>query len=58
MVSYFFVVVCGQVPVFQRGGTIIPQKLRIRRSSSLMANDPYTLTVALDPEVLFLHAIT
>ena len=40
-----------QIPVFQRGGTIIPKKLRVRRASSLMANDPYTLIVALDAEV-------
>ena len=29
----------------------MPKKLRIRRSSALMANDPYTLVVALDAEV-------
>ena len=37
-----------RIPVYQRGGTIIPKKERIRRSSALMANDPYTLIVALD----------
>ena len=37
-----------RIPVFQRGGTIIPKKERIRRSSALMANDPITLIVALD----------
>ena len=37
-----------RIPVFQRGGTIIPKKERIRRSSTLMANDPITLIVALD----------
>lgn len=37
-----------QIPVYQRGGTIIPRKERVRRSSSLMRDDPYTLTVALD----------
>ena len=36
------------LPVFQRGGSIIPRKNRVRRSSKLMVNDPYTLTVALD----------
>lgn len=34
--------------VYQRGGTIIPKKERVRRSSSLMRDDPYTLVVALD----------
>uniref|UniRef100_A0A182QSP4 Glucosidase II subunit alpha n=1 Tax=Anopheles farauti TaxID=69004 RepID=A0A182QSP4_9DIPT len=37
-----------KVPVFQRGGTIVPTKERIRRASTLMRDDPYTLTVALD----------
>jgi alpha 1,3-glucosidase len=37
-----------RIPVYQRGGTIIPKKERIRRSSALMAHDPYTLVVALD----------
>eukprot|EP00250_Pteridium_aquilinum_P013173 c21179_g1_i1 orf=86-2851(+) len=36
------------IPVFQRGGTIIPRKDRPRRSSSQTINDPYTLVVALD----------
>jgi len=36
------------IPVFQRGGSIIPTKQRIRRASSLMRSDPYTLFVALD----------
>jgi alpha 1,3-glucosidase len=36
------------IPVFQRGGSILPRKLRLRRSSMLMKNDPYTLYVALD----------
>ena len=40
-----------QVPVFQRGGTIVPKKMRVRRCSSLTANDPYTLIVALDSQV-------
>ncbi len=34
--------------MFQRGGTIVPTKERIRRSSILMRRDPYTLFVALD----------
>ena len=37
-----------RIPVYQRGGSITPKKERIRRSSSLMANDPITLIVALD----------
>eukprot|EP00128_Syssomonas_multiformis_P013175 Colp12_sorted_trinity150504_noHs@13767 len=36
------------VPIFQRGGSIVPRKMRPRRASSLMANDPYTLVVVLD----------
>ncbi|XP_065564085.1 neutral alpha-glucosidase AB-like isoform X1 [Artemia franciscana] len=39
-----------KIPVFQRGGSIIPKKLRPRRSSVLMQHDPYTLVVALDEE--------
>ncbi|VDL68087.1 unnamed protein product [Nippostrongylus brasiliensis] len=37
-----------EVPVFQRGGTIVPTWQRIRRASSLMLHDPITLFVALD----------
>lgn len=36
------------IPVFQRGGSVIARKLRVRRSSHLMINDPYTIYVALD----------
>jgi len=36
-----------KIPVYQRGGSIIPRKLRLRRSSHLMMNDPYTLYVSL-----------
>lgn len=36
-----------KIPVYQRGGSVIPRKLRLRRSSHLMMNDPYTLYVAL-----------
>lgn len=39
-----------KIPVFIRGGSIIPIKERIRRASSLMAKDPYTLIIALDDE--------
>jgi alpha 1,3-glucosidase len=38
----------GQPPVFYRGGSIIPRKDRVRRSSSLTWSDPYTLVVAVD----------
>lgn len=34
--------------VYQRGGSIIPRKLRLRRSAKLMKADPYTLFIALD----------
>ena len=37
-----------KVPVFQRGGTIIPIRERVRRSSALMHEDPITLIVAPD----------
>jgi alpha 1,3-glucosidase len=34
-----------RIPVFIRAGEIIPQKLRLRRSSKLMYYDPFTLLV-------------
>ncbi|MBN3316980.1 GANAB glucosidase, partial [Atractosteus spatula] len=40
----------SSIPVFQRGGSIVPRKNRVRRSSSCMTSDPYTLYVALSPE--------
>ncbi|CDS39626.1 neutral alpha glucosidase AB [Echinococcus multilocularis] len=36
------------IPLFYRGGYIIPKKARPRRSSAMMLNDPYTIVVALD----------
>eukprot|EP00002_Diphylleia_rotans_P014810 TRINITY_DN287_c0_g2_i1.p1 TRINITY_DN287_c0_g2~~TRINITY_DN287_c0_g2_i1.p1 ORF type:complete len:902 (+),score=170.73 TRINITY_DN287_c0_g2_i1:48-2753(+) len=36
------------IPVYQRGGSIIPRKDRPRRSSKAMEHDPYTLYVAPD----------
>ncbi|KAM7443658.1 hypothetical protein ABFA07_007550 [Porites harrisoni] len=36
------------IPLFQRGGSIIPTKQRVRRCSALMHKDPYTLTLALN----------
>ena len=41
----------SQIPFFLRGGSIIPTKERLRRSSALMMNDPYSLIVALNKEV-------
>jgi len=38
----------GKLPVFQRGGSIVPRKRRVRRSSRQMRRDPYTLTIAPD----------
>ncbi len=40
----------SHIPVYQRGGSIIPKKERARRSSALMVNDPYTLLIALDAD--------
>jgi len=37
-----------QVPVFIRGGSILPTRERPRRSSPLMKRDPFTLRVALN----------
>nr|AQW43007.1 aNeutral alpha-glucosidase AB [Nilaparvata lugens] len=36
-----------KTPVFVRAGSIIPLKLRVRRSSALMHNDPFTFVVVL-----------
>lgn len=38
----------SKIPVYQRGGTIVSRLERVRRSSALMHNDPYTIVVALD----------
>ncbi|XP_030569070.1 neutral alpha-glucosidase AB [Drosophila novamexicana] len=38
----------NKIPVWQRGGSIVPKKERQRRSSKLMLNDPYTLVICLD----------
>ncbi|KAL0955609.1 hypothetical protein HGRIS_001845 [Hohenbuehelia grisea] len=37
-----------QIPLFIRGGSVIPTRERPRRSSPLMRQDPFTLRVALD----------
>ncbi|VDO33383.1 unnamed protein product [Onchocerca flexuosa] len=36
------------IPLFQRGGTIIPTWERVRRASSLMIQDPITLYIAIN----------
>ncbi|CAH2061938.1 unnamed protein product, partial [Iphiclides podalirius] len=38
----------AKVPVYQRGGSVVPRRERVRRSSALMDHDPFTLVVALD----------
>lgn len=37
-------------PVFQRGGSVLARKNRVRRSAALMQSDPYTLVAALDAQ--------
>ena len=39
-----------KIPVFVRGGKVVPRKMRLRRSSKLMFYDPYTLVVCPDAE--------
>nr|XP_057919713.1 neutral alpha-glucosidase AB isoform X2 [Doryrhamphus excisus] len=46
--NLYIPVTMSSIPVFQRGGSIIPRKLRVRRSSTCMEHDPYTLYVALN----------
>uniref|UniRef100_A0A3Q2NRX2 Neutral alpha-glucosidase AB n=1 Tax=Fundulus heteroclitus TaxID=8078 RepID=A0A3Q2NRX2_FUNHE len=46
--NLYIPVTMSSIPVFQRGGSIIPRKLRVRRSSACMEDDPYTLYVALN----------
>ncbi|XP_035265569.1 neutral alpha-glucosidase AB isoform X1 [Anguilla anguilla] len=45
--NLYIPVTMSSIPVFQRGGSIIPRKNRPRRSSSCMESDPYTFYVAL-----------
>ena len=40
----------SKIPVFLRGGSIVPKRERVRRSSELMKKDPFTLWVALDKQ--------
>ena len=42
-----------KIPVFIRGGSILPRRQRMRRAATLMLHDPFTLLVALDSNVLF-----
>ncbi|KAM4617591.1 neutral alpha-glucosidase AB [Discoglossus pictus] len=46
--SFYLPVTSSSIPVYQRGGSIIPRKDRPRRSSDCMKDDPFTLYVALD----------
>uniref|UniRef100_A0A673JGU6 Neutral alpha-glucosidase AB n=1 Tax=Sinocyclocheilus rhinocerous TaxID=307959 RepID=A0A673JGU6_9TELE len=48
--SLYIPVTMSSIPVFQRGGSIICRKDRVRRSSSCMENDPYTLYAALNSQ--------
>uniref|UniRef100_A0A8C7TGW3 Glucosidase II alpha subunit b n=1 Tax=Oncorhynchus mykiss TaxID=8022 RepID=A0A8C7TGW3_ONCMY len=48
--NLYIPVTISSIPVFQRGGSIISRKARVRRSSSCMEHDPYTLFVALSPK--------
>lgn len=41
-----------QIPVFQRGGTIIPLKISVGKSTEWMVDVPYELHAALDYKVL------
>lgn len=52
-ISLLYLLSFKKVPVYQRGGSIIPRKMRVRRASPLMKNDPYTLVVALDSQVRY-----
>ena len=38
------------LPLFQRGGSVVAQKRRVRRATPMMLHDPFTLQVALDKE--------
>ncbi|KAM3968802.1 neutral alpha-glucosidase AB-like isoform 2-T2 [Aphomia sociella] len=38
----------AKIPVYQRGGSALARKERVRRSSALMQDDPYTIVMALD----------
>ncbi|XP_063059523.1 neutral alpha-glucosidase AB-like isoform X2 [Engraulis encrasicolus] len=48
--NLYIPVTMSSIPVFQRGGSIISRKDRMRRSSACMEDDPYTLYVALNAQ--------
>ncbi|XP_074128536.1 neutral alpha-glucosidase AB isoform X2 [Sminthopsis crassicaudata] len=48
--TLYLPVTLSSIPVFQRGGTIIPRWERVRRSSDCMKDDPITLYVAISPQ--------
>ena len=39
-----------KIPAYQKGGTILPKKERVRRSTQVMKHDPITLVIAPDAE--------
>jgi mannosyl-oligosaccharide alpha-1,3-glucosidase len=41
----------SKIPVFLKGGSILPRRDRIRRAANLGLKDPYTLIVAVDAKV-------
>ncbi|VDM76765.1 unnamed protein product [Strongylus vulgaris] len=43
------------IPMYQRGGTVIPVRERVRRSSQLMREDPITLYIALNMKDIYLQ---
>jgi alpha 1,3-glucosidase len=43
-------VALGDIPMYIRGGSVIVRKDRVRRSSALMKEDPYTVLVAADED--------
>uniref|UniRef100_A0A8C2ANQ8 Glycosyl hydrolase family 31 C-terminal domain-containing protein n=1 Tax=Cyprinus carpio TaxID=7962 RepID=A0A8C2ANQ8_CYPCA len=49
--SLYIPVTMSSIPVFQRGGSVICRKDRVRRSSSCMENDPYALYIALNSQL-------
>ncbi|XP_044304563.1 neutral alpha-glucosidase AB isoform X4 [Varanus komodoensis] len=48
--TLYLAVTMSSIPVYQRGGSIVARKERVRRSSDCMHKDPYTLFVALGPQ--------
>ncbi|KAK1335452.1 hypothetical protein QTO34_003238 [Cnephaeus nilssonii] len=48
--TLYLPVTLSSIPVFQRGGTIVPRWMRVRRASDCMKDDPITLFVALSPQ--------